>query len=151
VGDALAREIKAAQAERLHAVRMQAARLLRELSRLGEGPGGAAGDAIVLTRALCRPVSAEEAERWPIPRDPLLTSADGLRAALLGAQLEAALAELGGGPWWRWKGAGAWLAAAWAPGSPASVDELARATGVGAISPEQLARVARARFGAAGW
>jgi hypothetical protein len=33
----------------------------------------------------------------------------------------------------------------------ASPDELARAAGVGAISPEPMARVARSRLSAAGW
>ena len=98
VGHALAREIKAAQAERLHAVRMQAARLLREVERSRGASPGSAGDGQVLARALCRPVSAEDAARWPLPRDPLLSSADALRGALLAAQIEAALAELGGRP-----------------------------------------------------
>ncbi len=151
VGDALAREIKAAQAERLHAVRMQAARLLREVDIAGGARPGAAGDAKLLSRVLCRPVSTEDAARWPIPRDPLLASADKLRGALLAAQVESALAEQGNGPWWRWKGAPEWLAPIWAEGSPASPEELARRVGVGEISPEPLARVARARFGAAGW
>jgi hypothetical protein len=151
VGHALAREIKAAQAERLHAVRMQAARLLREVERSrGAGPA-AAGDGHVLARALCRPVSAEDAARWPLPRDPLLSSADTLRGALLAAQIEAALAELGAGPWWRWKGAPAWFAPIWAAGAAASPEELGRAAGVGALSAEPLARSARSRFDAAGW
>jgi hypothetical protein len=110
-----------------------------------------AGDAKVLSRALCRPVSAEDAARWPLARDPLLTSADAMRGALLAAQIESALANLGGGPWWRWKGAPGWLAPAWAAGAVASPEELARNVGVGALSPEALARVARARFDAAGW
>ncbi|HET8734481.1 MAG TPA: hypothetical protein VFM45_12015 [Anaeromyxobacteraceae bacterium] len=151
VGDALSREIKAAQAERLHAVRMKAARLLRELERAGGSPPGAAGDAKVLSRALCRPVAPEDAARWPLPRDPLLTTADGLRAALLAAQIESAMADPGGGPWWRWKGAPAWLAPLWSAGTVASPDELARASGVGAVSPEPMARVARSRLSAAGW
>ena len=151
VGHALAREIKAAQAERLHAVRMQAARLLREVERSRGASPGAAGDGPVLARALCRPVSAEDAARWPLPRDPLLSSADALRGALLAAQIEAALAELGGGPWWRWKGAPAWLAPIWAAGAVASPEELGRAAGIGALSADPLARAARARFDAAGW
>ena len=151
VGHALAREIKAAQAERLHAVRMQAARLLREVERSRGASPGSAGDGQVLARALCRPVSAEDAARWPLPRDPLLSSADALRGALLAAQIEAALAELGGGPWWRWKGAPAWFAPIWAAGAVASPEELGRAAGIGALSADPLARAARARFDAAGW
>jgi hypothetical protein len=150
-GHALGREMKAAQAHRLHAARMAAARLLRELERSRGGTAGTEGDARVLSRVLCRKVSADEAARWPIARDPLLTSADALRAMLLAAQFETALATEGGGPWWRWKGAPAWLAARFAPGSPATVEELAAAAGVGALSPEPLARVARARFDSAGW
>ncbi|MEY2669552.1 MAG: hypothetical protein RJA59_2190, partial [Pseudomonadota bacterium] len=151
VGHALAREIKAAQADRLHSVRMQAARILREVGRARGAAPGAAGDAPVLSRVLCRAVNTEEAARWPIPRDPLLTSADALRGALLAAQIEAALAEQGGGPWWRWKGAPAWLAPIWGAGAVASPDDLARAAGLGALSAEPLARVARARIDAAGW
>jgi hypothetical protein len=151
VGDALAREIKAAQAERLHAVRMQAARLLREVERSRGSPPGPAGDAKVLSRALCRPVTVDDAARWPIPRDPLLTSADAMRGALLAAQIETVLANLGGGPWWRWKGAPGSLAPIWAAGAVASPEDLARSAGVGTLSPESLARVARTRFDAAGW
>ncbi len=151
VGDALAREIKAAQAERLHAVRMQAARLLREVERSRGAAPDTAGDARILARALCRPVSAEDAARWPIPRDPLLSSADGLRGALLAAQIEAALTEKVGGPWWSWKDLPSWLGPIWAAGAVASPEDLARAAGVGAISPEPLARTARSRFDAAGW
>ena len=151
VGHGLAREIRAAQAERLHAVRMQAARLLREVERSRGAAPGAAGDAKVLARALCRPVGTDDAARWPIARDPLLSSADGLRGALLAAQIEAALAEKGGGPWWRWKGAPGWLAPIWAAGAVANPEDLARSAGVGALSAEPLARSARTRFDAAGW
>jgi hypothetical protein len=150
-GHVLAREIKAAQAERLHAVRMQAARLLREVERQQGGAPASSGDGKVLGRALCRPVSAEDAARWPLPRDPLLSSADALRGALLAAQIEAALAEAGGGPWWRWKGAPGWFGPIWAAGAVASPEELARAAGIGALSAEPLSRTARARFDAAGW
>jgi hypothetical protein len=150
-GHELAREIKAAQADRLHAVRMQAARLLREIERARGGSPGAAGDAAVLSRALCRPVDAEEVARWPLPRDPLLSSADALRAALLAAQIEVSLANQGSGPWWRWKGAPDWFAPIWAAGAVASVDDLARAAGVAPISPLPLAQTAKTRFDAAGW
>jgi hypothetical protein len=150
-GHALGREIKAAQAERLHAVRMQAARLLREVERSRGAAPGPAGDGKILARALCRPVATEDAARWPLARDPLLSSADALRGALLAAQIEARLADLGGGPWWRWKGAPAWFAPIWAAGATASPEELARTAGVGALSAEPLARMARARFDAAGW
>jgi hypothetical protein len=151
VGHELAREIRAAQADRLHAVRMQAARLLREIDRARGGTPGAAGDAKILSRALCHPVDAQEAAHWPLQRDPLLGSADSLRAALLAAQIEAALANQGGGPWWRWSGAPAWLARMWEPGGVANADDLARAAGVAPISPGPIARTAKARFDGAGW
>ncbi|HET8725521.1 MAG TPA: hypothetical protein VFM53_15085 [Anaeromyxobacteraceae bacterium] len=150
-GHALAREIRASQADRLHAARMQAARLLREVERARGGEAGPAGDARVLSRTLCRTVGAEEAARWPLARDPLLGSADALRAALLAAQLEVRLAAEGNGPWWRWRGAATWLAGRWAPGSPESVAGLLRATGVDAVSPAALAQTSRSRFDAAGW
>jgi hypothetical protein len=151
VGHSLAREIRAAQAERLHAVRMQAALLLREIDRARGGAPGAEGDAEILGRALCHPVGAEDASRWPLPRDPLLTSADALRAGLLAAQIEAALAAQGAGPWWRWSGAPAWFGPIWAAGAVATPDDLARAAGVGPISPQPLAQTCKARFDAAGW
>jgi hypothetical protein len=150
-GHELAREIRAAQADRLHAVRMQAVRVLREIERARGSTPGAAGDATLLSRALCRKVEVEEAARWPIARDPLLSSADGLRAALLAAQIEVALANLGAGPWWRWKGAPAWFAPIWGAGAVARPDDLARAAGVTPISPMPLAQTAKARFDAAGW
>ncbi len=151
LGHGLAREIKAAQAERLHAVRMQAVRVLREIERSRGVAPGAAGDARLLSRALCHPVGAEDAARWPIPRDPLLSTADGLRGALLAAQIEASLAEKGGGPWWQWKDAPSWLGPIWAAGAVASVEDLVRAAGLDAVSPEPLARSARSRLDAAGW
>jgi hypothetical protein len=150
-GHELAREIKASQAQRLHSARMLAARILREVERSRGSVSGGPGDAPVLSRVLCRKVSAEDAARWPVPRDPLLASADALRGVLLAAQLEVALAEAGAGPWWRWKGAPAWLQAAWAPGAPASADELARALSLGAPSPSALGQVAKARIESAGW
>ncbi len=146
---ALAREVRVAQAERLHAVRWQAATLLRELER--GTPAGREGDAPWLSRALCRNVTAEEAARWPLPRDPLLRSADGLRAALLAAQLESALAARGTAPWWRQAGTGPWLAGLWAGGSALGPEDLARAAGLPGIDPAPLAQLARARFEAAGW
>jgi hypothetical protein len=146
---ALAREVRVAQAERLHAVRWQAATLLRELER--GTPAGREGDAPWLSRALCRTVTAEEAARWPLPRDPLLRSADGLRAALLAAQLESALAARGTAPWWRQPATGPWLAGLWAGGSALGPEDLARAAGLPGIDPAPLAQLARARFEAAGW
>jgi hypothetical protein len=96
-------------------------------------------------------VTAEEAARWPLPRDPLLRSADGLRAALLAAQLESALAARGTAPWWRQPGTGPWLAGLWAGGSALGPEDLARAAGLPGIDPAPLAQLARARFEAAGW
>jgi hypothetical protein len=148
-GHALAREMRAAQAERLHAARWQAATLLRELER--GTPAGKEGDAPYLARALCRAVTAEDAARWPLPRDPLLRSADALRATLLAAQLEAALSARGGQPWWRLPETGPFLAGLWAGGSARTPEELARSAGLGGIDPAPLAQLSRRRFEGAGW
>ena len=120
--------------------------------RLERGtPAGKEGDAPYLSRALCRPVTAEDAARWPLPRDPLLRSADALRATLLAAQLEAALSGRGGQPWWRQPETGPFLAGLWAGGSARTPEELARAAGLGGIDPAPLAQLSRRRFEGAGW
>jgi hypothetical protein len=147
---ALGREVRAALAERLHAARLSAARLLAEVER-GNPSRAAGADARLLSRALCRPVEAEEARRWPLARDPLLGSAEVLRAQLLAAQAEAFLAKRAGTPaWWRSKENGEWLARTWAAGSRLGPEELSLAMGYAALDPAALAAVARARIQAAG-
>lgn len=147
---ALGREVRAALAERLHEVRLSAARLLAEVERAD--PSRAAGaDARLLSRALCRPVEVEEARRWPLARDPLLRSAEALRAQLLAAQAEAFLAKRAGtAAWWRSKENGEWLAKVWAEGSRPTAEELSLAMGYAALDPSALAATARARLQAAG-
>ncbi len=147
---ALGREVRAALAERLHGVRLAAARLLAEVERAH--PSRSAGaDARLLSRALCRPVEAEEARRWPLARDPLFRSAEVLRAQLLAAQAELFLAKRAGSPaWWRSKENGEWLARTWAAGSRLGAEELSLAMGYAALDPAALAAIARARLQAAG-
>jgi hypothetical protein len=147
---ALGREVRADLAERLHEIRLSAARLLAEVERAG--PSRAAGaDARLLARALCRPVEAEEARRWPLPRDPLLRSAETLRAQILASQAEDFLAKRAGTPaWWRSKENGEWLAKTWAAGSRPGIEELPLAMGYAALDPAALAATARARLQAAG-
>jgi hypothetical protein len=81
---ALAREVRAALAEDLHEVRLLAARLLLEVA---SAPGGAPPGEIrarLLSQALARPLNAGEAGHIRLDPDPLLQSAESLRAVLLG-------------------------------------------------------------------
>jgi hypothetical protein len=147
---ALGREVRAALAERLHEARLSAARLLAEVERADptRAPGA---DVRLLSRAECRAVEAEEARRWPLGRDPLLRSAEALRAQLLAAQVEAFLAKRAGTrAWWRSKENGEWLANTWAAGSRPTAEELSLAMGYAALDPSALAAIARARIQTAG-
>jgi hypothetical protein len=147
---ALAREVRAALAERLREVRLSAARLLLELERI-DPPRASGAEARLLSRALCRPVEPEEARRWPLPPDPLLGSAEALRAQTLASEAEAFLAKRAGNPaWWRSRENGEWLAKAWAEGSRPTPGELSLAMGYAALDPSALAATAQARLEAAG-
>ncbi len=147
---ALDREVRAALAERLREVRLSAARLLVEVEQAD--PSRAAGaNGRLLSRALCRPVDVEEARRWPLARDPLLRSAEALRAQLLAAQAEAFLAKrAGAGAWWRSKENGEWLSRTWAAGSLPTAADLSLAMDYAALDAAALAATARARLQASG-
>jgi hypothetical protein len=94
-------------------------------------------------------VDREEASRIGLEPDPLLQSAESLRALLLSAQIEGFLARKAGGPWWRSKGSGEWLVRTWAEGSRPTAEELALAAGEKALGPAAFAARARARLEAA--
>jgi len=148
-GHALAREVRAELAEDLHEVRLLAARLLIEVeSARGAAPPGEIRTRL-LSRALARAVDAEEAGHVRLDPDPLLQSAESLRAVLLAAQVEAFLARRAGGPWWRSPGNGAWLVATWAAGSRLTAEEIALRVEEKALGPAALAARARARLEAA--
>ena len=85
---------------------------------------------------------------WRVDPDPLLRSAEALRAELLAAQAESFLAKQAGGPaWWTSREAGAWLRAAWADGGRRSAAELSLATGHAALDAAALDAVVRERAG----
>lgn len=142
----LSREVRAALAEDLHEVRLLAARLLLEVESAREGARPGEIRARLLSRALVHPVDAEEAGRFRLDPDPLLQSAEALRAALLAAQVEAFLARRAGGPWWRSPENGAWLVKAWGAGSRPTAEEVALLVGEKALGPAALAARARARL-----
>jgi hypothetical protein len=144
LGDShLAALIRATAARRLHRARTLAACMLVEIGR-ARGQGAAAAKAI-LERAFARPVEAEELELFLADRDPLLQSADALRALLLAADAEAFLAARVPAPWWRAKESGALLAGLFADGSRLDPTALAHALGASALGAAALDASTRAR------
>lgn len=146
----LDREVRAAWLERLHGIRVAAARVGAEVDA-ARSPGNA-GEirARWLARALGTAAEPAEGER-AVPRDPLLQSVEVLRAELLAAQAEVFLTRRGGAPaFWRSRENGDWLRRAWAEGSRPSAAELALAMGFSALEPSALASVASARLASAG-
>jgi hypothetical protein len=146
----LAPIVRAAAARRLHRARSLAARVLVELGRARDPAFGGAAAKTVLERAFRHPVDADELELFLAERDPLLESADALRALLIAAQAEAYLAARGPLPWWLSTESGAALAALFADGSRLDPAALARALGAAALDATALDSSSRARAGAAG-
>lgn len=142
--------VRAAAARRLHAARTLAARILVEIER--EREPGRARDAAkaVLESAFARPVEADELQLFLQEREPLLESADALRALLLAAQAQAFLSNRAGSSWWRSKESGQWLATAFAEGSRLDPGELARSFGAPGVDASALAASSRVRAAAAG-
>lgn len=137
-------EASAAAARRLLRAREAAGRVLATLGR------AAAPDAEValVARVLGVPAEEPDALPWRVDPDPLLRSAEALRAELLTAQVETFLAKKAGGPaWWTSPAAGAWLRQAWAEGSRRSAAELSRAVGQPALDAAALDALVRARAG----
>ena len=142
--------VRAAAARRLHAARTLSARILVEIER--EREPGRARDAAkaVLESAFARPVEPDELQLFLQERDPLLESADALRALLLAAQAQAFLSNRAGSSWWRSKESGQWLATAFAEGSRLDPGELARSFGAPGVDASALAASSRVRAAAAG-
>lgn len=148
-GHGLAREVRAAWLERLHEVRLAAARVGAEVEAARSPGHGGEIRARWLGRALAAASEPAAAER-ALPRDPLLRSAEALRAELVAAQAEVFLVKRGGGAaFWRSRGNGDWLRRAWAEGSRPTAEELALAMGFPAVEPSALAGLASARIEAA--
>ena len=142
--EAVQREARVTAARRLHAARQAAARVLAEVARARDPGAAAPTGAALMRRASGHPLDAGEPLPWALEPDPLLRAADALQAELLAAQVERHLTRAAGGPWWRARASGAWLAAAWAQGSRRSPADLARAMGTDGLDPVALDEVARA-------
>jgi hypothetical protein len=146
----LAPLVRATAARRLHRARTLAVRILDEVARARDPEGAGRTARARLERAVLRPVERDELQLFVADRDPLLESADALRALLLAAQAEQFLAGRGDPAWWRSTANGAWLGAAFAAGSRLAPLELARTLGAERIDSAALTRSTRARAGAAG-
>jgi hypothetical protein len=142
--------VRGAAARRLHQARTLAARVLVEIGRAGKREGSPAVAKAILERAFTRPVETDELQLFLLERDPLLESADALRALLLAAQGEAFLTARSPPSWWHSKESGTWLAAAFADGSRLAPADLARSFGVARVDASALAASSRARAAAAG-
>ncbi|HTN53505.1 MAG TPA: hypothetical protein VML50_13945 [Anaeromyxobacter sp.] len=140
-------EARAAAARRLLRAREAAARLLAAVGRArAPGPAVPGEEAALAARACGCAAEPYGPVAWQLDPDPLLRSAEALRAELLAAELERALAaRAGGAPWWRAQGSGAFLAAAWAKGGRRTPEEVARALGASGLGPAALVAVVRAR------
>ncbi len=143
--------VRASAARRLHEARTQAARILVEVarSRLPANRAGAAAKP-VLERAFGRPIGPEELELFILERDPLLESADALRASLLAADAQALLASRSPKGWWAAKESGSFLGAVFADGSRLDPEALSGLLGAAALDASALEATTRARAEATG-
>jgi hypothetical protein len=137
----LAPVVRAAAARRLHAARDAAVRVLLEARR----PRNAADAATFLERAWLRPVGPEEAAVALADRDPLLQSADALRATLFAAQAELLLGR-GGAPWWKTPRSGPFIRNAFAEGARHPPGAIVRALGAPGLRAAPLAELAGERL-----
>ncbi|MBL0275689.1 MAG: hypothetical protein IPQ24_06220 [Anaeromyxobacter sp.] len=145
---AVARQARVAAARRLLSAREAAARVLAEVERARDPAGAPAVARALASRALGLPLGPGEPLPWAFDQEPLLRAAETLQAELLAAQVEAFLAAPhGGGPWWRSRQSGAWLAQAWAVGARRSPQEVARGLGAAGLDPAALDALARAAAG----
>jgi hypothetical protein len=145
-------EARAAAARRLLRTREAAAHLLAAVARAGDPAGAEAGAAMresaLGSRATGCPAEPSDLPPWRLEPDPLLRSAEALRAELLAAQVERFLAErAGSGSWWSSPQAGAWLREAWAQGSRRTPDEIALAAGQRGVDAAALDALVRERAG----
>jgi hypothetical protein len=137
--------VRVAAARRLHAAREAALRVLLEVRR----PRTAEEAVALLERAYAHPASADEVALALSDRDPLLQSADALRAMLVAAQAEATLgawSAAAGSPWWKDPKNGAWLSRAFAEGSRPTPAAIARALGASGLRAAALADRTRERL-----
>jgi hypothetical protein len=139
-------EARVAAARRLLRAREAAARVLAAIARVRAPDDAAAEEVRLVARARGCPADVDPFP--PQEPDPLLRTAETLRAELLAAQAEVFLATKGGGAaWWRSRVAGSWLVGAWADGSRRTPDELSRAMGQQGLGPAALEALVRERAG----
>jgi hypothetical protein len=139
-----AAEARAAAARRLYRARELAARVLAAVAR---AEGGEPQDATLFTRVTGCPVEQADLVPWRLDPDPLLRSAEGLRAELLAAQAELRLTREGGATWWRAPASAGVLGELWAAAAGATPEELSQGFGERTLDAAALARVSRARAG----
>jgi hypothetical protein len=145
-GEVLRDEVRAAAARRLHQAREAAARVIFEVGRARDPQGAPARWPALAQRAFLHPEDDDVPAPWRTEPDPLLRSAEALRASLLAARAEVFLAERAGSPaWWRARRAGEWLRTTWAAGSRHTPEELAAAMGAKGLDAGALEKIARAR------
>jgi hypothetical protein len=138
-------EARTAAARRLLRAREAAARVLAAIARARAPAESASEDARLLARAHGCP-----ADRDPFPPlepDPLLRSAEALRAELLAAQAELFLEAKAGAAWWRSPASGGWLRGAWAEGGRRTAEEVSLAMGQQGLDPAALEVLVKRR----GW
>jgi hypothetical protein len=147
----LRREVRLAAGRRLREARLAAARVLGEIDRARDPAGAAVRWPALAARATGHPVDRGEPPPWLAEPDPLLRAGDTLRAILVAAQLEQALAaDAGEGPWWRSARNGARLVGLWHQGGRLSPEGAARAVGASGLDPAALDALVRARAAAGG-
>lgn len=145
--DTAAAHARYALARRLLAVRLAAARVILETAlRTGTEPDPAERWRKAASRAFGFELTTTDAQRWVLEDSGLASSIDELRGALLAAQIERALATRSNGAWWRSDASGALLVKAWAEGSRATPDEVARLFGDDTIGPAALVQLADERL-----
>ncbi len=133
-------------ARRLFELRRAAGLVLYELALQGKtGASPPETYRAILSRALGFAVTEDEAERYALDREDFFASADGLRAALLAAQVERHLAAKAGADWWNSPRTAELLKPLFAEGNRLTVDGLLERVGATRLEPDLLeARLAPA-------
>jgi len=140
----LAPVVRASAARRIHGARALAARILVEIARARDPRGTAPAAKGILERAFAHEVENDELDLFVSERDPLLETADSLRALLLAAQAQEFLSARSAS-WWLSKENGAWLVKAFSGGSRLSATDLAHSFGAPRLDAGALDRTARKR------
>lgn len=137
--------VRAAAARRLHQARVLAGRVLVETARMRVPSSGATELRAIVERVMTRPVATDELDLFLLERDPLLESADGLRAILLASHAATYLSDHTRTAWWKAPAAGTLLTALLTDGSRLAPQDLARSLGAPALDATALATWCRTR------